>query len=261
VHAPTTRPTKAHLQTPAIIGHRGMGISRANPANPYVENTRAAFRAAHAAGATWVEMDLLVSADGDLVVFHDHFLARPGHPPVPVWTLPTDTLTREGIETLDGLCADLPPDLGLYLEVKVTPGDARPDLSPGSVEAVTEFARTHGGHRPLIAASFDPFVAARLNTPDLIGAWIGNESHRLHHLLVSATHAGLPLVVAHRNAFSLAPHEQELAATLRAASQVTVWAWDADLSQVPHYRQSGVSAFCVDEVADAVAVLALACTR
>jgi len=40
------------------------------------ENTAAAFAAAHAAGAEYIETDCHVTADGDIVLFHDPTLAR-----------------------------------------------------------------------------------------------------------------------------------------------------------------------------------------
>jgi glycerophosphoryl diester phosphodiesterase len=47
-----------------LIGHRGASAR-------YAENTLAAFRAAWASGAGGVELDVRLSADGEVVVFHD----------------------------------------------------------------------------------------------------------------------------------------------------------------------------------------------
>ncbi len=52
-----------------IIAHRG--ASRVAP-----ENTLAAFRAAHAQGARWIEFDVSLLGDGTPVVFHDGTLER-----------------------------------------------------------------------------------------------------------------------------------------------------------------------------------------
>src|SRR3978361_1370580 len=54
------------LQT-AIIAHRGASAD-------YPENTVAAFRAAGALGANWVELDVRRTADGALAVHHDAHL-------------------------------------------------------------------------------------------------------------------------------------------------------------------------------------------
>jgi glycerophosphoryl diester phosphodiesterase len=57
------------MDLPRIIAHRG-----ASAIAP--ENTLAAFRAAAASGATWVEFDASLTKDGRPVVFHDDLLDR-----------------------------------------------------------------------------------------------------------------------------------------------------------------------------------------
>ncbi len=57
------------LELPRIIAHRGASASAP-------ENTIAAFRAAAAAGATYVEFDSSLTSDGRPVVFHDDALDR-----------------------------------------------------------------------------------------------------------------------------------------------------------------------------------------
>ena len=57
---------------PLVLGHRG-----ARYAAP--ENTHAAFARAWALGADAIELDLQLTADGHVVVFHDRTLAKVGH--------------------------------------------------------------------------------------------------------------------------------------------------------------------------------------
>ena len=57
------------LKIPRIIAHRGS--PKAAP-----ENTLASFRQAAREGATWVEFDVALTADGRAVVFHDDALDR-----------------------------------------------------------------------------------------------------------------------------------------------------------------------------------------
>ncbi|MFP8967347.1 glycerophosphoryl diester phosphodiesterase [Pokkaliibacter sp. CJK22405] len=52
-----------------VIGHRGAAALAP-------ENTLASIREAKATGATWVEIDVSVLADGTLVIFHDETLER-----------------------------------------------------------------------------------------------------------------------------------------------------------------------------------------
>ena len=61
--------THPAIQVPALIAHRG--YSAAAP-----ENTLAAVRAAHQAGATWVELDVQLLGDGTPVIWHDADVAR-----------------------------------------------------------------------------------------------------------------------------------------------------------------------------------------
>lgn len=57
------------LQLPRVMGHRG-----AKALAP--ENTLASIVAAAAAGVTWVEFDVMLTADGEPVLFHDETLKR-----------------------------------------------------------------------------------------------------------------------------------------------------------------------------------------
>ena len=57
------------LQLPKVVGHRG--------AMAYApENTLESFREAHRRGATWVEIDVKLAADGVPIVMHDDSLKR-----------------------------------------------------------------------------------------------------------------------------------------------------------------------------------------
>lgn len=57
------------LELPFLLAHRG--ASRFAP-----ENTLGAIRKAHELGAKWIEIDVMLSADGEVVVFHDETLER-----------------------------------------------------------------------------------------------------------------------------------------------------------------------------------------
>ncbi len=73
----------------AITAHRGASIN-----NP--ENTMAAFRAALAAGANYIELDVQRTSDEVIVVVHDGDLLRLGGDPRKV-----DALTLADLETID----------------------------------------------------------------------------------------------------------------------------------------------------------------
>lgn len=61
--------THPAIQVPTLVAHRG--YSAAAP-----ENTLAAVRAAHQAGAFWVELDVQLLGDGTPVIWHDADVAR-----------------------------------------------------------------------------------------------------------------------------------------------------------------------------------------
>src|SRR3546814_2765751 len=57
------------LSLPRVMGHRG-----AKALAP--ENTLSSMKAAAEAGATWVEFDVMLTGDGEPVLFHDDTLQR-----------------------------------------------------------------------------------------------------------------------------------------------------------------------------------------
>ena len=64
----TTLSSKGRV-LPKIIGHRGA-------CGHAPENTLASFKKAAALGATWVEFDAKLTADGEVIIFHDDTLDR-----------------------------------------------------------------------------------------------------------------------------------------------------------------------------------------
>lgn len=66
-----THPYFEDTRHPRVFAHRGLVAD-----DTMWENTAAAFAAAHAAGAEYIETDCQVTADGDVVLFHDDTLTR-----------------------------------------------------------------------------------------------------------------------------------------------------------------------------------------
>jgi glycerophosphoryl diester phosphodiesterase len=104
------------LQLPQVIGHRG--------AMAYApENTLASFREARRRGATWVEIDVKLTADGVPILMHDRSLER---------TMGIDRLVAETPRA--ELPADVPTfeqaiacflELGLGCNVEIKPCEGR----------------------------------------------------------------------------------------------------------------------------------------
>src|SRR5512143_3878223 len=104
------------LQLPKVIGHRGAAAYA-------LENTLDSFREARRRGATWVETDIMLTADGVPVVMHDESLKR---------TMGVDRLVAEtpraelpaAVPTFEEAIACF-AELGLGCDVEIKPGAGR----------------------------------------------------------------------------------------------------------------------------------------
>ncbi|MFF1541518.1 glycerophosphodiester phosphodiesterase family protein [Microbacterium sp. NPDC058269] len=70
-----THPYFSKTRHPRVLARRGL-ITAAGEDSGVWENSAAAFAAAHAAGVDYIETDCQVTADGDVVLFHDATLDR-----------------------------------------------------------------------------------------------------------------------------------------------------------------------------------------
>ncbi len=115
--------------TPVVIGHRGASADAP-------ENTVAAFRLAATQGADWVELDVHLTADGELAVVHDAVLPD-GRA---VANVTTATLPDDVPLLADALAASVP--MGVNVEVKHGEGEPgfRPDrrIADITVEALLD---------------------------------------------------------------------------------------------------------------------------
>lgn len=228
---------------PAIIGHRGMGRSHKNPSNPHVENTRESYLAAYEAGATWVELDILTSADGDLFMHHDHFVNRK-----PVWTRTTADLLGKGLELFDGLCEAMPAGLGFDLEVKAVPGDVSELCGPPLLSKIIEWGKAHQACRDIVVTSFDPFVAQKAAEAGLRAGWLTRQRFPLFEVVMAASAANLDLIVVHGSTLeNRAAYEYRVGMDLAAELGIEVWAYDSATERIPDFA-SDITGFCVDDV-------------
>ena len=123
----TESDTRDGLPPVSTIAHRGY-------AGLFPENTVAAIRAATGgSGPTrtdCVEFDVMPTADGEIVVHHDHTLARVTDAPAgiadrPIWELPYETVgefevlgSGEPVPTLETVVDAVPSDVRLNVELK-----------------------------------------------------------------------------------------------------------------------------------------------
>ncbi|MDM7830099.1 glycerophosphodiester phosphodiesterase [Cellulomonas edaphi] len=238
---------------PVVVGHRGRGRSFAPlrpPAHALVENTRASFVAAHEAGAQWVELDVVASQDGVPFLWHNHYAGgRPVH------TVPARELDELGIERFADLSADLPPGLGVDVEIKPLPVTAGPGRHGERVilEQVLAMAQT----RPVLWSSFDPAIAATGRDAGLRSAWITRQKYPLHEAVMAAANLRVDAVVVHGLTTLEAGDARDLAWgwQVAARSGVRVWCWDVSIGRIGELAGAGVTGFCTDEVPEAAAVL------
>lgn len=143
------------------IAHRGLH----DPGAGRIENSRAAMRAAVAAGYG-IELDLQLSADGVAMVFHDTALGRLTGAEGPVRArraaeLGAIRLTGgdEGIPTLAEVLENVGGRVPLLVEIKDQDGALGPDVGP--LEAATAQALA-GYDGPVAVMSFNPHSMAAM---------------------------------------------------------------------------------------------------
>lgn len=142
---------------PRVWAHRGASAHA-------TENTLAAFELAVAHGADGIELDVMVCASGEVVVFHDDDLGRLADRPQTVASLSWAELSRielrggHRIPRLeDALVAA--GELDVNVELK-SPRPGRPGRLPAAAAAA--IARVGAGERVLVS-SFDPVALVQLH--------------------------------------------------------------------------------------------------
>ena len=161
-----------------IIAHRG-----ASGHAP--ENTMAAFQLAMEQGADGIELDVMLSKDGRLVVFHDHTVDRTtnGTGRVKDMTLAQlqslDAGNGEKIPTLEEVLKTYGGQLLINIDLRnyATPFD-------GLARGVAELLSSNGFSRSVIVSAFNPFNLMRirrlcpevkvglLTLPNMANLWI-----------------------------------------------------------------------------------------
>lgn len=161
--------------SPRLFGHRGAS-------GRFPENTLRSFREAITEGATHLELDVHMSADGKVFVLHDPLLDRTtdasGEARKLDWTAlaavdagckgPREPRTRESIPLLSEVLEAF-PDTPLNVEVK--------QAEPRMVEAFFAVLDAHGARdRVLVAAeNHDIMLAIRAFAPDAVTGFSSRE--------------------------------------------------------------------------------------
>lgn len=159
-----THPYFSNAQHPRVLAHRGL-ITAAGRESGVWENSAAAFAAARTAGAEYIETDCQVTADDDVVLFHDATLNRLLHDPRAVREVRTREL-RKAFADHGGLLTvaealDSFPDLRFNIDVKTA---AAVDLLGPMLAAHT--------HRVLVTSFSDANRRAAIASVLRAGAWL-----------------------------------------------------------------------------------------
>jgi glycerophosphoryl diester phosphodiesterase len=181
-------------QTPLVIGHRG-----ASSEAP--ENTLAAFGLAAEQRADGIELDVRLSADGDVVVIHDDSVERTTSGRGQVRSLGTaelqalDAGMEQGIPTLDDVFLAFGPSLLYNVELKDF------GLSDGGLAiAVADRIAAYHLENHVVVSSFNPLAVRRarknLSRTTMVGILWWKRPRWLRHLGVQAEadHPYFPLV-------------------------------------------------------------------
>jgi glycerophosphoryl diester phosphodiesterase len=236
-----------------VLGHRGAS-ARAT------ENTADAFAQARAEGADGVELDVMLCASGEVVVFHDDDLRRLAGRPERIAVMPYRVLrdlplagggTIPLLEEVFDACG---PDLLVNVELKVNEIDPRG--TGALVDAVAAVVKRLGVGPRVLVSSFNP-LALRLWTrraPGVRAAMLFEKASMLPlrrawlapWLRPFALHPELVLCSAER-----------VAAWQRRGYRVNVWTVD-DPAALADCRRMGVDGVITNDPARSRAVLAFA---
>jgi glycerophosphoryl diester phosphodiesterase len=196
------------LDPPVLCGHRGSGRGHA-------ENTLPSFRAAVAAGLPWVEVDARITADDVLVARHD--------PVLPDGRIVASTAAAEtGLMEITELLDDLPPSVGLNVEIKSSLEDALRPRAQTTAALVAELLAAC--ERPLLVTSFDPaaLLIVRERVPALPLGLLTWTRFPLRKAVAAAAHLGMQVVVANVESFD-GDAERAVPVAHQAGLEVAAW--------------------------------------
>ncbi len=234
-------------QVPKVIGHRGA-------AGHAPENTIAAIEKAARLGARWVEFDVKLTRDGELILFHDDTLERTtdGKGKVAETTLADirgldagtwyqARFAGERVPTLDDALAALARlGLGANVEIKPCPGRER---ETGEALAAALKARWPGRLPAPVLSSFraEALAAAQGVAPEFPRAFLVRDvpddwRARAEALGATAIHCNHRLIDRHRIlAFKDAGYAVRCYTVndVRAAAQLFAWGADSVFTDYP----------------------------
>lgn len=228
-----------------IVGHRGVR-GRDIP-----ENSLAAFDVAVAEGATWVELDARRSADGQLVVAHDAWLADRR----PVVECTAEQLAHDGILSLTTALRHLDAAIGVNIEVKNLPSEPDYDPDDGIANLVAAVVQDLGRGRPLLLSSFNPLTVGAMvaSLPGVAVGLVHYDGVPLNQALPLALEFGATALSSNVGAEGL--DAAGISTAHDVGLDVMVWTVN-DPAEAVRLAKAGVDALCTDDPARLVEALA-----
>jgi glycerophosphoryl diester phosphodiesterase len=239
---------------PTLCGHRGSGRSIVGG---YRENTLGSFRAAVAAGLPWVEVDARLTADDVLVARHDP-IADDGRFVSELTARETDA---QGIMRVADLLEELPPEIGVDVDVKTSIEDALRPRERTTAALVGALVEPEVARRPLLVSSFDPaaLLIARERVPDVQLGLLSWLRFPLRKAIPAAAHLGAAVVAPHATSFPEPggdgpalerPAAESVELAHRAGLEVLGWGGSHD--RAAELFEAGVDCVVIDDVPAAV---------
>jgi glycerophosphoryl diester phosphodiesterase len=220
------------------------------------ENTLGSYRAAVAAGLSWVETDARFNADDVLVASHD--------PVLDDGRFISELSDDGGLMRISELLDDLPPEVGVNVEVKTSLEDA---LRPRerTTAALADLLAEVAGDRRLLVSSFDPsaLLIFRERLPGVPVGLLTWTRFPLRKAVPAAVHLGADVVAVHFASFDFGQKDAPLGE--RDAAHVVGVAHEAGLEVVTWCPQpaaaaklaaAGVDCLIVDDAPRAAAAAA-----
>jgi glycerophosphoryl diester phosphodiesterase len=163
-----------------LIGHRGLR-------EKYVENTRKSFSGAESEGIDGVELDVQLSRDRKIIVFHDYDSSRLLGVNGKIYDLKYGEISKmkikgsnEYVPTLEDIL-DVTPNLILFIELK-TIDDHFSEVNKGIEEEVVSLLNK-SGRKKFYIISFNPSSLIRVKKLDpkiRTGLLVDNETLHMH---------------------------------------------------------------------------------
>jgi len=232
-------------EKPAIIGHRGSG------SHAVEENSIDSLRAATAAGASWIEIDVQRTLDDTLVLRHNPTTAGGDF-------LVELTAADSGLPRLTEIFEALPPEIGINLDIKTILEDAVDAPARRTGPLLVPLLAAEARRRPLLVTSFDAALLSHLrdNLPGVPLGLLTWMTFPAGHAVAAAAGLGLQAVALHTGSLTGRPRSAEHTVRVAHEAGLEVLVWCPIPEEVPGFVAAGVNGLIVDDVRGTVEALA-----